>query len=56
MSNCCGMDMKSICERFNCDVKETANGVQINVTPKDPEKVDSLKGLAKACKDFCGCC
>jgi hypothetical protein len=56
MFSCCGKDGKSVCEQFDCKVSETQKGIQIDVTPKDPSKTDSLKALAKACRDFCGCC
>jgi hypothetical protein len=56
MFSCCGKDGKSICEQFDCKVSETQKGVQIDLTSKDPSKTDSLKALAKACRDFCGCC
>ena len=56
MTNCCGIDMKTICEQFNCQINETEAGIQVNITPKDPSKTDSLKGLVKACRDFCSCC
>ncbi len=56
MFSCCGKDGKSIGEQFDCKVSETSKGVQIDITPKDPSKTDSLKALAKACRDFCGCC
>jgi hypothetical protein len=55
MFSCCGKDGKSICDQFDCKVTETAKGLQIDLTPKDPSKTDSLKALAKACRDFCGC-
>jgi hypothetical protein len=55
MFSCCGKDGKSICEQFDCKVTETTKGLQIDLTPKDPSKTDSLKALAKACRDFCGC-
>ena len=55
MFSCCGKDGKSVCEQFDCKVSETQKGVQIDLTPKDASKTDSLKALAKACRDFCGC-
>ena len=56
MKNCCGMDMESLCSQVECKVKETKEGIQIEMRPKDPAKTESLKALAKACRDFCGCC
>jgi len=50
------MDLKSICEKFECSMKETADGVQIELKAKDASKKESLKALIKACHDFCGCC
>ncbi len=29
MFNCCGKDVKSLCEQLECNVKETQKGVQI---------------------------
>jgi len=56
MFNCCGKDWKTICEQFECKVTETQKGIQIDITAKDASKTESLKALAKACRDFCGCC
>lgn len=56
MTNCCGPDLKSYCDQFDCKVKETDKGIQIEVSPKDPKKANSFKDLVKACKDFCECC
>lgn len=56
MFNCCGKDWKSMCDQFECKVTETQKGIQIDITAKDGSKTESLKALAKACKDFCGCC
>lgn len=55
MFNCCGKDMKSLCEQLECTAKETPNGIQVEITAKDPTKTESLKGLVKAVHDFCGC-
>ena len=55
MSNCCGFDAKDLCSQFDFQIKETKEGVQVEVKPKDASKADSLKAMAKACKDFCKC-
>jgi hypothetical protein len=55
MFNCCGKDGKSLCDQLDCKAKETPNGIQVDVTAKDPSKTDSLKALLKAARDFCGC-
>lgn len=56
MKGCSMFDPHAICDQFECKVKETEKGIQVDITPKDSAKVGSLKALAKACKDFCGCC
>jgi len=56
MENCCGKDMKKLCEQLECKVVETPKGVQVNISAKDPSKTGSLKALLKACREFCGCC
>ncbi len=56
MGGCCGTEMKDFCEQLECTVKETDKGIQIEVKPKDPAKIEGLKALAKGCRDFCGCC
>ncbi|MBI4651595.1 hypothetical protein HY745_09995 [Candidatus Desantisbacteria bacterium] len=56
MSIFCGNDSKSICDQFNFKIKETETGLIVEISPKDAGKAESLKALAKACKDFCGCC
>ena len=57
--DCCSfpMDPKSLCENFNCKIEETKEGVQINITPKDPAKSESLKSFVKSWKDlfYCKC-
>ena len=55
MKGCCSFDCETICSQFECSVKETEKGVQIDLKTKDPAKTESLKALAKACKDFFGC-
>ena len=55
MFGCCGNDMSSFCEQFECKVTETKTGVQVDIKAKDASKTESLQALAKACKDFCGC-
>jgi hypothetical protein len=52
MFNC---DIKSFCGKFKCKTKETDEGIQINISPKDKSKTESLKAMSKACKDFCDC-
>lgn len=56
MFNCCGKDMKSLCEQLECKVKETQKGIQVDISAKDDSKTESLKTLVKAFHDFCGCC
>jgi hypothetical protein len=56
MFNCCGKDMKSLCEQLECQAKETPNGIQVEITAKDPAKTESLKAMVKAVRGFCGCC
>ncbi len=56
MKNCCGVDVGNICEQLDCKIKETKDGIQVDVTTKDASKTGSLKALVKACKDFCGYC
>lgn len=43
-------------KQFECKVTETQKGIQIDISAKDASKTESLKALAKACRDFCGCC
>lgn len=54
--DCCGKDAKNLCDQFECKMKETPKGIQLEISAKDPSKTDSLKALIKACKEFCGCC
>ena len=56
MKGCCGIDIEALCDQLECSVKETEKGIQVDIKPKDPSKAGSLKSLAKACRDFCGCC
>ncbi len=56
MFNCCGKDVKSLCEQIECQAKETPNGIQVEITAKDASKTESLKALVKAVRGFCGCC
>lgn len=56
MFSCCGKDMKSLCEQLECNVKETQEGIQVEISAKDASKTESLKALARAHRDFCGCC
>ena len=56
MFNCCGKDMKSLCEQLECTAKETQKGIQVEISAKDASKTESLKALARAFHDFCGCC
>jgi hypothetical protein len=55
MMNCCEKDVTSVCDQLECQVKETPTGVQVDIRAKDASKTESLKGLVKACHDFCGC-
>ncbi len=55
MGDCCS-NLSGFCDQLECNVKETQEGIQVDVKPKDASKTESLKALAKACKDFCGCC
>jgi hypothetical protein len=55
-SKCDSTNLKSLCSKFSYKIKETDTGLQIDVAPKDASKTDSLKSLAKVCKDFCDCC
>ncbi|OHD53591.1 MAG: hypothetical protein A2Y33_06625 [Spirochaetes bacterium GWF1_51_8] len=52
----CGTGPGSMRDQLNFSVKETEKGVQIDVTPKDAAKTDSLKSFVKGFKDFCNCC
>ena len=56
MKGCCMIDPETIHSQLECSFKETEKGIQVDIRPKDPSKAESLKALAKACKDFCGCC
>ena len=56
MKNCCGIDMENICSQLECNIKETKEGIQVDIKPKDSKKIESLKALAKGCQDFCGYC
>lgn len=55
MTNCCGIDAKSICEQFKCKITENSEGIQINISPKDASKVESFEAMISKCKDFCKC-
>ncbi len=56
MKSCCGIDVENICSQLECNISETKEGIQVDIKPKDPKKTESLKALAKGCRDFCGCC
>lgn len=56
MFNCCGKDVKSICEQLECKTVETPNGIQVEITAKDAAKTESLKAAVKAVRELCGCC
>ncbi len=56
MFNCCGKDLKSLCEQVECKAKETPSGIQLEISAKDPSKTKSLKAAIKAVRDFSGCC
>ena len=53
---CC--DPGSFGKDVECKSQETKDGMQINVTAKDPKKAEALKKLFSACKDLGGesCC
>lgn len=52
----CGCEVgKSLCEQLDCKAKETAKGIQVDITAKDASKTESLKALIKALHDFCEC-
>ncbi|MFQ5500463.1 MAG: hypothetical protein ACE5FH_12410 [Candidatus Zixiibacteriota bacterium] len=55
---CCGTIPKDLCEKFDCKVEESDNGLTINLTSDDPKKAYALKQLFKASKELCGdaCC
>ena len=55
MFDYCGKDM-SLCGQLECKAKETANGIQVEITAKDAAKTESLKAAVKAVRDICGCC
>lgn len=55
MINCCNEDLKSICSQVDCNVKETAKGIQIEITPKDDTKAGTFKAMIKTIREFCGC-
>lgn len=55
MFNCCGKDIRSICEQLDCKVTETPKGIQVEISAKDASKTEALKALMKALHDFCGC-
>jgi len=56
MKDCSCFDFSSLCGKLKCDIKETKEGIQVDLKPKDPKKIGSLKAFAKSCRDFCGCC
>jgi len=47
MINCCNKD------NFDYQIKETKEGIQINIAPKDKSKVESFKAMVENCKEFC---
>ncbi len=54
--NCCSLsDCNQLTEQLNFNVRETEDGVTVEVTPKDPKKVGALKKLADGMKSFCNC-
>jgi hypothetical protein len=58
MNNCCGFNSKNFREQFDFKVSNSADGITVDVKPKDKSKVKSLQNFAEACQDFCGddCC
>ncbi|MDA8130148.1 MAG: hypothetical protein M0011_01455 [Elusimicrobia bacterium] len=55
MKNCCDKNLEKLCGELDCKTTETADGVKVEITAKDPKKTGSLKALVKACKEFCCC-
>ena len=45
MKNCCGIDIENICSQLECNIKETKDGIQMDIRPKDSTKVESLMCL-----------
>lgn len=56
MKNCCGINIETLCDQLECDIKETDKGIQVDLKPKDPGKTGSFKAMVKECRDFSGCC
>ncbi len=44
-----------VCKQLDYKAKETPKGIQVEISAKDPSKIESLKTLIKALHDFCGC-
>ena len=52
--------VKCLCmvkDKFDFDVTENDKGISINISPKDPSKVEALKSLLRGIKGLCcECC
>jgi hypothetical protein len=58
MFTCCSSNQCNLKEKFDFDITNTADGITIDISPKDKTKVKSLQKLAESYKDFCegDCC
>ncbi len=58
MLNCCSTSQCNWNDKFDINIANSADGITINVTPKDKSKVKSLQKFAESYRDFCGddCC
>jgi hypothetical protein len=58
MFTCCGTNACNWNDKFDIRVANSADGITIDVKPKDKSKVKSLQKFAESYKDFCGddCC
>lgn len=58
MNTCCGNQSFLCSDQFEYNISNTAEGITIDVKPKDKSKVKSLQKFAEAYQDFCGegCC
>ena len=48
--------VKGLCmvkDKFDFDVTENDKGISINISPKDPSKVEALKSLLRGLKGLC---
>ena len=53
---CCVKCLRMIKDEFNFNVTENDKGISINISPKDPNKVEALKSLLRGIKGLCGVC